>query len=82
MQRWSSVSPLGKGFAKQWVHDNPDELKHIEWLKKKAVLPSRNPTVSSGTKPGTSGTQNQLAQKLEENPIYTLGIEIGRKPYL
>ena len=26
---------LGKGFVKQWVRDNPNELKDIDWIKKK-----------------------------------------------
>ena len=50
---------LGKGFVKQWVHDNPDQLRDIDRLQKKAVMPPGNPTVSAGTNPGTSGTQNE-----------------------
>ena len=49
---------LGKGFVKQWIRDNPDELKDIDRLKKKASLPQAKPRVSEGTTPGTSGAQD------------------------
>ena len=50
---------LGKGFVKQWVRDNPDELKDIDRLKKCLVFSPTKPKESQGTQPGTSGTQKE-----------------------
>ena len=56
-QRWSR--PLGKGFVKRWNHDNPDEMKDINRVLKKAFLPPGNPSVSSAPIPEPAVTQNQ-----------------------